>query len=197
MQIRYDNLDQTLQQERKEFDRLFGLYNDFPWENVEFIYGYVIRATADPSQNELTIDCRGTYGLQTGQYVMARNNSIIGTISDIFPQIGKAKVKLITNTDSKIPVQIAGINQMLQMQGNGDNTAKISMVSTKTEIRKGLDVYILRQAGFLDANMKVGTILDFKPNDKQPLIWDITVKPAWELEEIDEIAVIVINTPIE
>lgn len=190
---RYNNLEQTLLQQRRELQRLSEL-NSHVGKNYEFIHGDVIPAAADSRHSELTISCRGTTGLEKGQFVLARDNSIIGRITDIFPQFGTAKVKLITDPDSKIAVQISGLAKNLQMQGNGDNTAKIGFVSKEQELKTGMEVFALRQSNFLDANMIVGTVTQFKPDDKQPLLWDITVKPSWEIEELNEVAVIVKKT---
>ncbi|MBN1973619.1 MAG: hypothetical protein JW787_08260 [Sedimentisphaerales bacterium] len=187
---RYANLEQQLIKQIKEFRRLSDL-NSYVGQNVDYILGDVIPAAADNQHSELTIKCRGTTGLEKGQFVLARNNSIIGRITDIFPQLGTAKVRLITNPDSNTAVQIDGLNKKLYMQGNGDNTAKISMVPKEQDIRIGQQVFALSQPGFIDSDMIIGTISRFKQDDKAPLLWDITVKPAWELEELNEIAVII------
>jgi cell shape-determining protein MreC len=191
----YANLEQTLIQQRRELKRLSDL-NDFVGQNMDYIIGYIIPAAADRLHSELTIDCsRGTLGLEKGQFVLARDNSIIGRITDIFPQLGKAKVRLITDPDSKIPVKIDELDQSLQMQGNGNDTARIGMVSREKDIKEGQRVFALRQPGFLDAPMITGTVSKCKRDDKSPLLWDITVKPAWKLEELDEVAIIIMKPP--
>lgn len=188
LENRYNNLEQTLIKERQNLKRLTEL-NSFVGQNYDYILGDVI--TADKQHNELTIECRGTAGIEKGQFVLARDNSIIGRITDIYPQLRTAKVKLITDPDLKIAVQIDGLDKNLVMQGNSDNTAKIGTISKEQEMKTGQKVFALRQPGFLDANMIVGAVSQFKPDDKQPLLWDITVKPSWEIQELNEIAVIV------
>ncbi len=188
LQNQYVALEQTLIQQRRELKRLSEL-NSYVGQNYDYILGDII--TADSKHGELTIDCRGTTGLEKGQFVISRDYSIIGRITDIIPQLSTAKVKLITSQDSKIAVQIDGINKNLVMQGNGDNTAKISTVSREQEMKANQKVFALRQPGFLDANMIVGAVSNWKSDDKQPLLWDITVRPSWEIEELGEVAVII------
>jgi cell shape-determining protein MreC len=188
---KYANLEQTVIQQRLELKKLSNL-NSFVGENVNFILGYVIPASADLQRSELTIRCRGTEGLEKGQFVLARDNSIIGRITDIFPQLDTAKVRLITNPDSKIPVQIEDLNKGI-LQGSGDNTAKISNISTEKEIKVGQQVFVQRDPEFLDASMIAGTVSKCKQDYKSPVVWDITVEPTWKPEELNEIAVIIMK----
>ena len=187
------NLEQARRQLEEEFKKLYGLYNNYVGQNVEFILGNVIPATADRTQNELTIEYRGTKGLATGQFVVA-HNSIIGRITEILPQFGKAKVRLFTDPASQIAVKVAGLNQVL-MQGRGNNSAKILNVSTKNKIEVGQDVYAIREPGFLPAPMIVGKVTQCKIDDNEPLLWDITVMPAWNLDQLDDVAIIIVNPP--
>ncbi|MEJ2650014.1 MAG: rod shape-determining protein MreC [Sedimentisphaerales bacterium] len=189
LQNRYANLDKTLREQRLEFNRLYGLYNSYIGKNVEFILGNIIPATADRQRNELTIRLRGTSGLAIGQFVMARNNSIIGRIADILPQTGYAKVQLITNPDSKTPVKIDGLETNWMMQGNGDGTARILNVSTEVKIQNGQQVFIL------DPPVIIGTITTLDKDYNAPLLWNVTVTPAWKLKELDEVAVIIMKPP--
>ena len=182
------NLEETLSQQRKKFDKLYGLYNKYVWEGVDFALADVITATIDGSRNELTIDCRKTDGLAEGQFVLG-DNSIIGTISDVFPQIAKAKVKLITDSTSQIAVHIAGFRNI--MKGNGDNSAKVEMVKSKVKV--GENVLARKKPGALDARMIVGRVSQCERSHKNPLLWDITVKPACDIEKLEDVAVIIMN----
>ena len=187
-----DNLEQALRQLEEEFKTLYGLYNNYVGQNVEVVLGYTIPATADRSQNELTIECRGSKGLAKGQFVVA-HNSIIGRITEILPQFGKAKVRLFTNPDSQIAVKVAGLNKVI-MQGRGDNTAKILNVPMKNKIEVGQNVFAIREE-FLPSPMIVGKVTQCKTDDRNPLLWDITVKPAWNLDQLDDVGIIIVHPP--
>jgi len=185
------NLEETLAKERKKFKKLYGLYNSNVWEGTDFALADVItKDTVNGSRNELTIACRKTSGLAKGQYVLG-DESIVGTISDIFPQISKAKVVLITDPASRIPVKVAGLKSI--MKGSGNNSAKIEMAKNKVEIDQ--NVFALNKPGFLDldAPMVVGKVFECNRNQKNPSLWDITVVPACDIEQIEDVAVIIMN----
>src|SRR4030042_4938887 len=98
------NLEETLAHERKKFKKLYELYNTHVWEGTDFALADVITAPVEGSRNALTISCRKTTGLVKGQFVLG-DESIIGMISDVFPQISKAEVELVTDPTSRIPVK--------------------------------------------------------------------------------------------
>ncbi len=183
-------LEKKLEQLTDNFQLLTNL-NSYVGQNVDYILGYIVPATANLQYNELTINCAGVQGLKKGQLVMARNLTIIGTISNISPETRNAKVRLITDPDSKIAVRIDGLEQNLWMQGNGDNTSRIGNVSRDEKILPGQKVYSLRQADFTDWDRYLGTVVKCKPDDKNALLLDITVKPAWNIEELYEVAIII------
>ncbi len=183
------SLEETLAQERKKFKKLYGLYNTHVWEGTDFALADIItKAPVDGSRNEFTIDCRKTTGLAKGQFVLG-DESIIGTISDIFPQISKAEVKLVTDPTSIIPVKVAELKNI--MKGCGNNTAKIEMVKNKVEV--GQNVFALKKPGFLDAPMIVGKVSECNRNQKNASLWDITVVPACNIEQLEDVAIIIMN----
>ena len=182
------NLEETLAQERKKFKKLSELYNTYVWEGTDYALADVITATVEGSRNELSIDCRKTNGLSKGQFVLG-DESIIGTVSDIFPQISKAEVKLFTDPKSVVPVKVMGLKSI--MKGIGDNSAKIEMVKNKVEL--GENVFALKKPGFLDAPMVVGKVSECSRNQKNPSLWDITVVPACDIGILEDVAVIIMN----
>ncbi|MFC1603508.1 rod shape-determining protein MreC [Planctomycetota bacterium] len=182
------NLEETLAEERKKFKKLSGLYNTHVWEGTDFALADVITATVEGSRNELTINCRKTAGLAKGQFVLG-NESIVGTISDIFPQISKAKVILITDPTSITPVEVTDFKSI--MKGSGNDSAKIEMV--KNEVEVGENVIALKKPGFLDAPMIVGKVSECNRNQKNPSLWDITVVPACDIKQLKDVAVIIMN----
>ena len=192
LENQYLNLEQTLVEQRRKFIQLQEL-NDYVGKNVAYILGDIIPAAANSRYSELTIQCLGTKGLEVGQYVLARNNSVLGKISYIAPEMGKAKVKLITDSDSKIAVRIDGIDQDFIMQGNGDNSATIRNIRKENTKLTGLKVYARMEPGFTDSDLIIGSISKCDTDDQNRLLWKITVKPSWDIEEIKEIAVIVHN----
>jgi rod shape-determining protein MreC len=183
-------LEETLDREREKFKKLYGLYNTYVWEGTNFALADVITATVEGTRNELTIACRKTNGLAKGQFVLG-DNSIIGTVSDV--SSSTASVKLFTDPTSRIAVKIGKLDIKKWMQGNGNNTAKIPLVSIEHQIKKGDNVFARKNAGFLDAPVIVGRVAQLKRDDKDPLFWDITVEPACDIEQLEDVAIIIMN----
>lgn len=182
------NVTQELIQERQKFEKLSELHNRFVWEGADFVLADIITAFIEASHSELIINRGQIDGLTEGQFVLG-DNSIIGTISDVSSRI--ARVKLITDPTSNIAVKIAELNADRVMQGNGSNSASVRMV--KHKVKTGDNVYADKKPGFLDAPMIAGTVRDCKRNDEIPLLWDITVEPACDIETLSSVAVIIMN----
>jgi cell shape-determining protein MreC len=189
----FANLKETLDEERKKFNKLYGLYNTYIWEGTDFAVADIITATAEGSRNEIAIACRKPAGLVEGQFVLG-DECVIGTISEVFPQLSKATVKLVTDSDSKIMVKVGELKSIIKgvMTGCGNNSAKIEMVKNKVEV--GEEVFALKKPGFLDAPVKVGEVTECKRNQQHPLLWDLTVVPACNIEQLEDVAVIIMNS---
>jgi rod shape-determining protein MreC len=179
-----------LRQERRKVETLSGLRDRTVWKGVKFVLADVITASGDGLRSELFINRGRNDGLAAGQFVLA-NDSIIGTITSVGARTGR--VRLITDPASRIAVKIAEFDTGRVMQGNGDNFAKIQLVPTKHKIETGEVVYAQKKPGFLGTPVIVGTVARRKSNSENPLLWDITVEPACDIETVTEVAVIVVN----
>jgi len=116
-------------------------------------------------------------------------NSIIGTICDISART--ARVKLFTDPTSSIAVNMGGLKTV--MKGNGENSARIEM--SKRKIKVGEDVLALKKPGYLGEPMIIGQVAQCQRNYKSALLWDITVIPVCDVENIEDVTVIVMNPP--
>ncbi|TKJ38891.1 MAG: hypothetical protein CEE38_04120 [Planctomycetes bacterium B3_Pla] len=199
-----DNLQETLRRQREKNEKIKGYNNTYVWEGTDYVIADVITADIKDPRNEMTVDYRGKAGLTKGQFVLG-DNSIIGTISDV--SSGAARVKLFTDPTFRIPVRIGEFNFDRMMHGNGDNTAKVPLVPAKYKIKIGQSVLALtnnRKSGFLDDPMIIGRFLDapvligkvakVEKSRKAPLLLDITVRPACDIEKLEDVAVIIMGT---
>lgn len=200
-----DNLQETLRQQREKYEKVKS-YNTYVWEGTDYVVADVITTNIKGSGNEMTVNYRGKAGLTKGQFVLG-DNSIIGTISDV--SSGAARVKLFTDLTSRIPVRIGELNFDRMMHGNGDNTAKIPQVPAKYQIKIKIGQSVLalannRKSGFLDTPATIGRFLDaaviigrvakVEKSRKDPLLLDITVRPACDIEKLEDVAVIIMGT---
>jgi rod shape-determining protein MreC len=129
-------------------------------------------------------------GLTNGMFVIG-NNSVIGTVSDMSART--AKVRLFTDTASTIQVNIPNVETNMLMQGVGNNSAKIKMVSVKHQIKIGELVMLRKKPGLLDSAMVVGEVQECKRDNKNPSLWDITIKPSCDITKLNNVAVIIMN----
>ena len=182
------NLEGQLRQKHEKVEMLSGLRNRFPLEAGDLQVASVFPCSFDKLHGELSIDKGEDDKVAQGQFILS-NNSIIGTIGDVSAR--GAKVKLFTNPTSNIPVEVANTKRL--MQGSGDNLARIPMVEHKVKI--GSEVMASRKTGFLNAPMIIGKVLRYERNAKSPMLWDIVVEPVCDFEQLNNVAVIVINPP--
>jgi len=182
---------QWLRQERQNVKKLSGLRNRSVWEGVDFVLADVITAFIEESQSDFIINRGKDDGLAKGQFVLG-DHSIVGTISDLDSRT--ARVCLITNPNSKMAVKIGELNLQGIMQGNGNGSAKIKLLPKKHEIKIGDIIYVLKKPGFLDIPIIAGTVVQRKADDENPLLWDIMVKPACDLQRLSSVTVIAANS---
>ena len=182
------NLTEELNRQREKFEKLSGLKNRFASEQADFVLADIIWSSDNRGRNELFVDCGLNAGLTKGQFVV-NENSIIGIISDV--TTNTAKVRLITDPESKIAVRIAGLTAGKIMQGNGDNSATITMV--KHEVQAGDEIYAVKKPAFLPEPMIAAKVTSCQRDTENPLLWTITAEPATNLNAINDVAIIVIN----
>lgn len=193
--VQYRNQVAYLQQELKQayqrIEKLSGIRNRFPLTKANMAPADIITKTLNDSKGELIIINRGQIdGLKANQFVMA-DLSIIGKISDV--DSGTARVKLFTDPTSKIKVKIGKLEVYRIMQGAGNISAKVLNLQTTHDVKIGDNVFACKEPGLLDVPMIIGTVAQCKPDDKNPIVWDITVRPACDIAHINDVAVIIMN----
>jgi cell shape-determining protein MreC len=100
---------------------------------------------------------------------------------------------LFTDPASRIAVRIGNVKIDRIMKGVGNNMAKIRLLPTKYNVRSGDRVFAQKKPGFLDAPMIIGTVETCKPDDQNPSVWDITVKPASDIDKLESVTGIIMN----
>ncbi len=185
-----NNLQEALTQQREKFKQLSVLCSTDGWEGASFVYADVITPDMDRARSGLTVKYPRGARLAKGQYVLG-DNSIIGTVSDFAG--GTAHIKLFTDPTSRVPVKIGkGVERM--MQGSGGNSAKVPLLDKTNKIKVGDKVYASNsQTLFLDAPVVIGKVAEVKPSRKKPLELDVTVKPACDIEELVNVAIIIMD----
>ena len=187
---RLANVTEWLKQERQKVQTLSGLRDRPVWKGVNFVLADVITSTNDKLHGELIINRGREDNLAVDQFVMA-DESIIGTICKVDTRT--ARVRLITDPASQIAVKIEGLSKDRILQGAGGNSAKVKLLPTKYRIEVNEVVYAQKKPGFLSTPVIVGMVAQCESNKDNPLLWDITVKPACDIANLTDVAVIVMN----
>lgn len=184
-------LQQELKQAYEKIDKLSRIRNKSPLAEAKLVLADIKTQTLSNMRGELIINKGQVSGLSVGQFVMA-DYSIIGTISAV--DSGRARVKLFTDKTSNVAVTIGESKVPRLMQGIGNNSAKIiPKVPATNQIKVGDKVLAQKAPGLLDVSMIAGIVTERKRDDKEPSVWDITVRPACEIAQIQDVTVIIMN----
>lgn len=184
------NITEELLQKHRKVEELSGLRDRlYALQGAKLMLADVITGSAS-GENKLIINRGESDGLDVGNFVLG-DNSVVGTISEVSART--SIVRLITDPESNIAARVVGLNVETVIQGDGKDSVKVQLLSIKHKVRAGDDVYACKKPGFLDAPMKIGTIAKCKRDDENPLLWDITVKPACDIKELSDVAVIIMN----
>lgn len=178
---------------RDEYERLAKVRTDLP----ELSSGVVIaRVTGTVSNysHEVIINKGQVALIRPGQYVLSETkDALIGVVSEASETA--AKVRLITDAMQSMEVRIRreGTDKDIgaMMIGSGTNECRISMIDQQQDIREGDTVYAAAVPNKLDIPLIAGEIVQVRPDDLHPLLWDITVMPAEDLTRLNDVAVII------
>ena len=188
--IAYVNLQEDFAREHAQLEKLAGLRIDLPSPGTNLVPGQV----TGRRKNEIIINRGSSDALAKGQYVLGYN-SIIGTVDEISSDL--STVKLITSPASEIPVRIAmdedDIYINSTMAGAGMNKGRIKVKRT-FNVKKGYRVYAAQRTGFLETPRIIGRISRCVIDEDNPVVWDITVEPACDLNNITDVTVVVIKS---
>ncbi len=185
------NLEEELRQKNNTIQQLTGLRTRLrALEGAKLVAADIITASVEGRRGELIINRGSDDGLEKNLFVLG-DNSVIGTITELAART--AKVRLFSDASSTVAVNIAGLEVNMLMQGDGANTARIKMVPVKHKIKEGDTVLLRGKAGYLDIAMVCGKITQCKRDNKNPALWDITVKPVCDIARLNNVAVIIMN----
>jgi rod shape-determining protein MreC len=185
------NLEEELRQKNQLIEQLTGMRSRLRGlEGAKLVPADIITSTTEGQRGELIINRGSDDGLAKDLYVIG-DNSVIGIITELSQK--SAKVRLLTDTTSAVQVNIAGLETNMIMEGQGRNVAKIKLVPVKNKIKAGDAVLLRKKPGFLDVSMIGGSVQQCKRDDKNPALWDITVKPTCDISSLNNVAVIVMR----
>ncbi len=178
--------------ERQRIAELSGLADRFVWKGVKFVPAAVITSYIDAVRGQLVIDRGSSDGLQAGQFVLG-DDSIIGVINELDGRT--ARVLLTTDPSAEMAVDV-GADFSGVMRGLGNNAATIPLLPAKHKVEAGDAIYAREKPGFLDNAVITGIVSQCRRDETDPLLWDIVIEPACDVEKIEKV-VVIITSPQE
>jgi cell shape-determining protein MreC len=185
-QIHIANLEAQLNQAHEKINLLSGIRNRHPLQGVKVVLAGLITTSQNASQSSFVINRGSNDFIQKSQFIIA-DNAIAGIITEVWAR--QARGRLITDPTFSIVVNIKGLSTPALMQGAGAGLAKIKMAREKVEV----DEFVIaeQKPGYLDVPMVIGKVQNCQRNDENPLLWDITIVPACDLENLKDVAVLI------
>jgi rod shape-determining protein MreC len=187
----YDNTRADLITEHKKFEKLARIKSGLPKPGPVLRLADVRNIQLSGAIRQIYINRGRTDDIKKGRFVLGEN-SLIGTVAEVTDW--SAKVRLITDSNHRIKVYIwrRGKTTYItgQMIGTGTDTARISLLSREYDIKKGDIVYAADKPGLLETPVVTGRISLVKPDENNPLLWDISVKPIYDVTDLKTVAVV-------
>ncbi|MBN1456475.1 MAG: hypothetical protein JW912_01330 [Sedimentisphaerales bacterium] len=190
----YHNLRSDLMAFHKKYEKLAKIRTSPPKSGAPIVLAEVLNSSISGLRQELLINRGQIDGIGVGQYVLVPGeHSIIGTISET--SNAKSRVRLVTDAkhDLKVLIWSEAMKKYIeaQMIGDGKKSGKIPLISTEYEINTGDTVYAATKKGYLETPRIIGEISKISRDQNNPLLWDITVRPVYPAEELNDVAIII------
>ncbi|UCD52132.1 MAG: rod shape-determining protein MreC [Phycisphaerales bacterium] len=181
------NLQAQLDEAHRQIDTLAGLRSVPELNRMKLQPAGIIN---DPGETQtiLLVNRGQKDGLAAGQFVIG-DYSVIGVVSDVSAQT--ARVKLITDPTSKLPVRIARIEAKGVMRGRGPGEAVIPEIYAKNPPKVGDQVYGHKTPGFPGVPIVTAEVVESKRSPDNARVWEITVRPVCDIANLPEIHVVI------
>ena len=195
LKMDYDNLKATLRALHADYEQLAGIRSQLPQAYGGIVLARVV-GTLSIYRHDVALNKGSEEGVHEGQYVLSANkNCVVGLIFESTAH--NAKMRVLTDSEQSIEVRIVNYADERDIQGlmfgNGKSACKIMMIGREKKVEVGDVVYADTKPGYLNVPIVIGEVSEVIPDDEHPLLWDITVRPAGDMTQLDEVAIIVIE----
>ena len=150
---------------------------------LAFATARIISSSSGPFLRGALIDAGREHGLKAGYPVMSAQG-LIGRLVTV----GKhsARVLLLSDYNSRIPVEIGAHAARAVLQGDNGPLPKIAYLQPDTPIKPGDDVYTSGVGGLFPRGLRIGTVVDTGEM--------LRVEPAGRLDRLDYVSVLFFDT---
>ncbi len=189
----YDNLHADLIALNEDYEKLARIKSELPKPGPVTRLAYIRNVSISGLAHELLINKGSKQGIKKGQYVLGEN-CVIGTISEVSDLT--SSVKLVTDSTHKMEVRLYRPGRKgyipAHMVGNGTDGMKLPLISRDYDIKEGDTVYAAARPGYLETSVVVGKVAEVSPDESNPLLLDVLIKPIYNVEDLAEASVAVI-----
>ncbi|MFI5057535.1 MAG: rod shape-determining protein MreC [Candidatus Acidiferrales bacterium] len=183
---------EELRSKAAEADRLALLINFRQLNhNVPMLGARVIGASADTASETIFLD-RGEHdGIRRNMAVITPDG-VVGKIIEAFPN--SAQVLLLTDKDSGLGAMLADSRIQSPVGGTGEPLLVMKYVANDDTVNLGERVVTSGMDRIFPKDLPVGTVTEIKPGNPFKLI---RVRPAANLEGLEEVIVLLTLRPLE
>jgi len=216
---RYDKSINILNNTRQELRRqqelnlqLSGLHQEFGLARANLIVAHVIGTDSTSWSQRLHLDRGSLHHLQAEQLALAGiepaeatdkdkaaqdiyQMSVVGKLKDV--GLKTANLQLITDSGCSLPVVIIprwdrddNWRAEGQLYGTGMGQITVRFVSAQLPVQPGDAVMACSNPRYLPTEMIIGRVQSSRRSDKNPVVWEITVKPAADLHSLRQVVVV-------
>ncbi|MBN1437373.1 MAG: hypothetical protein JW936_09875 [Sedimentisphaerales bacterium] len=202
-----ENLRQLLAQQREVIGELSGLPQEFGMAGVNLILADVVGSDSSNSRRMRTLN-QGTsdWGDRIRREAVVLSPLAGGNMNDVYSMcvVGRVSgpgpwtstLQLLNDRGFRLGVLIVpaaerGENWVARgvLTGRSDGTISVNMVQCEYAVEVG-DVVLAESRDFLPVPMLVGWISRCDWDDRTPVMWDIEVRAALDLESISRVAIV-------
>lgn len=140
---------------KAENERLKSLLNTQPEPVKNFITTRIIADTGSQFANSFVIPVGYDAGVRKGQAVLSEK-SMIGRIVETSSNV--ARILLVTDLNSRVPVLIEGIDAKAVLAGNNSDNPELIHLPAQTEIPENASVLTSGHGGILPPGLLIGHV---------------------------------------
>jgi len=181
-----------LESKASEADRLGALLTfKQAHEKVPMLMARVIGASAGTASRTVEIDRGERDGVRRNMGVITPDGAV-GKIIEVYRD--NAQVLLLTDKDGGAGAMLLESRSQGPVKGNGDPTLSMNYVATDEKVNVGDKVVTSGMDKIFPRDIPVGIVIEARPGTT---FKQIKVKPAANLERLEEVIVLLTQEPVE
>lgn len=173
----------AIETERK-YIQLSKLANVVEEPGIAFVSGRIVADSSGPFVRSAMMAIGRESGIRVG-FPVVDSNGLVGRILETGAQA--SRVLLLTDINSRIPVQVGKAGHRALLQGDNGAMPKLSHLPPDASIEKGDDVFTSGVGGLYPRGLRIGTVVEDGTGYR--------VQPIARLDELEFVSVLQFESP--